>query len=596
MVIRLLAVAVLAGTASAASSTPPSVLRPERVVVGSVSGQGKVALVRRLPTDVSFVSPADGFLATKGGRLLATGDGGRSWRRVGPNVRFVRLDFLSVEHGFALTASAALLETGDGGRSWRWLYRFGGVAGGGPSGPFSGALEFVDDRHGFVGSRDGRIYRTADGGRSWTPLRFRCGFVLGAVAFLDARRGSVVCGGQPATVMQEKQLHATSDGGASWSLRARTSSRRGGLPWTGYADGLALVTPRVAFMSADRAGIYATSDGGRSWRTVLFTDDVFGVADMSWLTPRLGFIVLRGSGLVVTRDGGGHWRQLYPRPPGPPQGPIAFSTSRAAIGAATGGLLGDPGAIVATGDGGASWSVRGRLPGVFSVQQLVRVSARRVFAVATTRTRLGPGQPRLLRSDDDGGHWRLLKTLPGESFASLAFVGARLGFLTGSSGRLYESDDGGASWSLRARGQPASGSVFLSASEGFAIGGGRTPTLLVTHDGGQRWQEQPVAVSGFRPLALTALGREHVWIMGDVCVPTGGVSPLKGPQCKPSGGALLRSSDGGRHWQLVRLPRALGVNGIDFVNERIGFVNDQFAGLYRTRDGGRNWRAVPPTS
>jgi hypothetical protein len=68
------------------------------------------------------------------------------------------------------------------------------------------------------------------------------------------------------------------------------------------------------------------------------------------------------------------------------------------------------------------------------------------------------------------------------------------------------------------------------------------------------------------------------------------------PQCKPSGGALLRTSDGGRHWQLVRLPRALGVNGIDFVNPRIGFVNDQFAGFYRTRDGGRSWRAVPATS
>jgi hypothetical protein len=46
----------------------------------------------------------------------------------------------------------------------------------------------------------------------------------------------------------------------------------------------------------------------------------------------------------------------------------------------------------------------------------------------------------------------------------------------------------------------------------------------------------------------------------------------------------------------VRLPRALGVNGIDFVNPRIGFVNDQFAGFYRTRDGGRSWRAVPATS
>jgi hypothetical protein len=36
------------------------------------------------------------------------------------------------------------------------------------------------------------------------------------------------------------------------------------------------------------------------------------------------------------------------------------------------------------------------------------------------------------------------------------------------------------------------------------------------------------------------------------------------------------------------------VNGIDFVTPKIGFVNDQFAGFYRTLDGGRRWRAVPP--
>ena len=591
-VIRLLAVAALAGGASAASSAPPSVLRPERVVFGSVSGPSKDALALRMPVAVSFVSPADGFLATAGGRLLATSDGGRSWRRVGGSTRFVRLDFLSTEHGFALTAADAVLETRDGGRSWRRLQRFGRGSSGGP---FAGALDFVDARHGFVGSLDGRVHRTADGGSSWTRLRFRCGFVLGAVAFVDERRGLAVCGGQPATAMQPKQLYATNDGGASWSLRARTTNRRGGLPWSGFADGLVLLTPRVAFLSAARAGIYATDDAGRTWRTVLFSDDAFGVADMSWLTPRRGYAVLDASGLVGTRDGGAHWRQLYPRPPGPPQGAITFSTSRAGIGAATGGLLGDPGAIVATGDGGASWVARGLLPKV-SVQQLVRVSASGVFAVVTARTRLGPGQPRLFRSDDDGRHWRLLKKLPGESFASLSFPSARLGFLAGSSGRLYTSDDGGASWSVRAHGQPVSNPVFLSSSEGFAIGAGRTRSLLITHDGGRSWQKLLVAATGFRPLALTARGRDDVWIMGGICVPTGRVVPGKGPECKPSGGALLRTSDGGRHWQLVRLPRALGVNGIDFVTPKIGFVNDQFAGFYRTLDGGRRWRAVPPAS
>ena len=592
-IVRLVAVAALASTVSAVSSTPPGVLRPERVVIGSVSGPSKDALALRMPAAVSFVSPKDGFLAGRDGRLLTSGDGGRSWRRVGPRIRFVRLDFLSVAHGFALTAADRLLETRDGGRSWRRLHDFPHGAGRG----LVGALRFVDPRHGFLVALDGRLYRTADGGSAWTRLSFRCPNGVAGAAFVDAHRGLAVCGGVPATDMQAKELYATGDGGASWQRRARTSNRasgRGtGLPWVGATDGLTLVTPRVAFMSASRAGAYKTADGGRSWRTVLFTDDTFDVGDMSWLSPKRGYVVLAGSGLAATADGGRHWRQLYPRPPGSPQGPIAFSTSRAGVGVATGGLFGDPGAIVATGDGGASWVVRGLLPKVF-VQQLVRVSGSRVFAVATARTRIGPGQPRLFRSDDDGRRWRLVKMFPGESFASLSFVGARLGFLAGSSGRLYTSDDGGASWSLRARGKPLAQPVFLSSSKGFAIGVARTPSLLITHDGGRSWQQQRVAINGFRPLALASLGRDEVWIMGGICVPTGRVVPRKGPECKPSGGALLRTSDGGRHWQLVRLPRTLGVNGIDFVTPQIGFVNDQFAGFYRTLDGGHRWRAVPP--
>src|ERR671936_422688 len=87
---RMLVVVALAGAVSASAAPASSVLRPAQVVVGSVVGPGQEALPRRLPVAVSFVSSADGFLATGDGRLLATVDGGRSWRRIGPEVRFVR--------------------------------------------------------------------------------------------------------------------------------------------------------------------------------------------------------------------------------------------------------------------------------------------------------------------------------------------------------------------------------------------------------------------------------------------------------------------------------------------------------------------------
>jgi photosystem II stability/assembly factor-like uncharacterized protein len=584
--IRLTAfVALAAASLWQLPATRADAIAPADVVAGTISGPGKEALARRLPVAVSFVSRDAGFLATAGGQLLSTSDGGESWRRAGPVARFVRLAFLTSREGFAVSAGGVLLETRDGGRSWRRLHSFPNGAGGGPS---TGGLDFVDPAHGFVAASDGRIFRTADGGRHWTRLRFRCGFVLGGVAFLDPRHGLAVCGGEPATDMQAKQLYATTDGGTTWHRRAQTTKRRGGLPWIGFGDGLELLNPRVAYMSAARAGIYGTADSGRSWRTVLFTDDGYDVRDMSWLSPHSGFVVLSGSGLVATEDGGKSWRQLYPKRPGPPQGPVAFSSRRDGIGAGTGGFLGDPGAIIATTDGGTSWAARGALPHA-TAQQLVRVASR-VWAVATPSTLRIPAQVRLLRSNDDGRHWRPVRTFR-DSFASLSFQTGRIGFLAGSSGRIYRTTDGGRTWSLRSRGHTLASQAFVTPTMGFAIGAGRQPELLVTHDAGRRWQRLSISVAGFRPLTVDALAG-HAWIAGGVCIPTGKVVPLKGPECKPHGGALLRTSDGGQHWELVRLPSVIFSGGIDFVTPKLGFVNDQFAGFYRTLDGGRTWRAI----
>jgi photosystem II stability/assembly factor-like uncharacterized protein/uncharacterized membrane protein YedE/YeeE len=309
----LLGFALLGGAAGAAGSGRSV---SSGAVRGAIAGPSDWQLEQAQPLAVSFVSRRRGFLATVGGRLLATGDGGRSWHRVGPKLRFLRLDFLSTQGGYALTKSGVLLQTGDGGRARSRLHVFAGFPHQGLS---AGTLEFVDRQHGFVGSADGRIYRSEDGGRTWARLPFGCGgvfFAFGGVAFVDPSRGYAICGSQAATVMQTKELFVTVDGGRHWRLRSRTGTRRDGLPWTGYADALAFPSANIGYLSADRAGVYRTSDGGRSWRTVLFSDDTYTVRDASWLDANTGYVLLYGSGLARTADGGRHWRQLYdPRSP-----------------------------------------------------------------------------------------------------------------------------------------------------------------------------------------------------------------------------------------------------------------------------------------
>lgn len=576
----LLALALVTGSASAVGAARAAAEGSAR---GAIVGPSDWQLKQAQPLTVSFVSKQRGFLATVGGRLLTTRDGGRNWHRVGAPLRFLRLSFLSAREGFALTKAAVLLQTSDGGQVWSRLYAF--VASTlRPPGPFGESLEFVDREHGFA-ALGGRIYRSLDGGRTWSRLPFRCGavfFAFGGVAFVDPRRGYAICGSQAATDMQTKELFTTSDGGGDWRLLSRTVKHGAGLPWIGFADGLAFPAAAVGYLSADRAGIYRTSDGGNSWHTVLFSDDTYTVEDAAWIDANTGYALLFNSGLVRTANGGRNWQQLYPSPPGLPTGPVLFSSATDGVGVGTPGLLGTPGAIVATRDGGRHWSETGTLPKAAS-QQLVRSTAATLWALATSPT-YANGDVRLFRSVDRGHSWQLMKTLRNAHYASLSFPSASVGFLAAGNGRLYRSRNGGRSWSVTSHLTGVNALGFLTPQLGFALAGspGTPASLMTTRDSGSSWHTAGPDLPGARAISLATLGPRDAWVAESNCA--SGTPPCRG--------LLLHTGDAGQSWQQIRLPRVFGTGGLDFVTPKLGFANDPQRGLYRTRNGGYTWTFV----
>jgi len=121
-------------------------------------------------TSVDFVSARRGW-AAGASSLLATSDGGRRWRilpEVCPLIRAVH--FVSASAGFAVAGGTGIsldggaapetggvvLATSDGGQSWRQLAA--------PADAQS--VCFNDSVSGWLGA-GGRLYRTTDGGRSW---------------------------------------------------------------------------------------------------------------------------------------------------------------------------------------------------------------------------------------------------------------------------------------------------------------------------------------------------------------------------------------------------------------------------------------------
>jgi photosystem II stability/assembly factor-like uncharacterized protein len=537
---------------------------------------------------MDFTTPERGFLATGDGRLLATLDGGRSWHIVGPRRRFLALEFLTARHGFAFTRAGTLLETRDGGRSWHFVRAFAG----GEGVPVQAAIQFSDARRGWVIPSDQRIYRTHDGGRSWTRLAFRCGFVLGGASPAADTTGYALCGGQPATIDQLKELYETRDDGNSWRLVARGHLCRGkrcraddDVPLTGHASGLVFRSPRDGLMLASRLGIYRTRDGGRHWRTTLFTDDAFFVRTVSWPAPRQLYALLWNAGLLVSGDGGKHWEQRYPAGPGRPQGPVSFSSATDGIGAGKGGFFRNPGAILATADGGRTWTQRSVLRGA-AIEQLVRTSASVVWAVGNEWGRNGRGRLVIARTSDGGRRWRRLATPRGVAAATLSVPSADVALLAPSEGRrLFRTTDGGTTWTTVPSNRNVFGARFVTAKLGFAIQ--QDGELAHTADGGKTWEALPIEPS-LRVVAFAYLDDRHWWLAGLTCRRR---SPrVKG---KPSGciggKEILRTADGGRSWEAIRLRRWPGSPDFDFVTPTLGFSGN---GSYRTTDGGRTWRPL----
>lgn len=138
-----------------------------------------------------------GFDATQG-RLMVSGDGGRSWQQRRPPAPLIDL---AIDPGdpdsVVISSEAGLALSRDGGRRWRPLDR-----------DLAGLLAWGEDGIVLVGG-DGTVQRSADHGRSWS------------------RAGQI--GGQPAALSLDGDvLHAAThanevkvsrDGGRTWTLR-----------------------------------------------------------------------------------------------------------------------------------------------------------------------------------------------------------------------------------------------------------------------------------------------------------------------------------------------------------------------------------------
>jgi photosystem II stability/assembly factor-like uncharacterized protein len=271
-----------------------------------------------------------------GEHVLRTVDGGTSWADVTPSQLTALVTPTNVGNGAstpqviffgaerAWTAAAGkLVATDDGGASWRDVAALP---------PSCVPVQFVDPSHGwcnasFVGqgmSSTVDLYRTVDGGRRWQhvqsvdlpnsaskgELPYECQkgfrFTTPSVGWVG-----LSCGGYV------DQVYETTNAGADWI--ARTISTPSSL-----AKAEILMMPPI-FVGNLGAGVmsvnagdtvmYYSDDGGRSWHTVVPPGGLqpWGIDVISPLQWRLA----NAQSILSTTDGGRTWQTLAPRWPFP---------------------------------------------------------------------------------------------------------------------------------------------------------------------------------------------------------------------------------------------------------------------------------------
>ncbi len=259
--------------------------------------------------------------------------------------------------------------------------------------------------------------------------------------------------------------------------------------------GLGSPAPKVYWgVKADKQ-LLLSVDGGLSWKRRSPDPAVSG---FSFVSAEIGYVLGQEEKVWGTRNGGlcfqelGNW-------PGTKLFDIHF------IDQDRGWVTGDMGSLASTQDGGNSWTLH-HLAGHKTLGQIQFVSPKHGWILADHNT--------LLSSIDGGRTWQT--KLSGKGLLpTLYFVDDQTGWVGGTLGRIWHTQDAGASWTDQTAAINATvrALFFLDAERGIAVGD--NGLLAVSQNGGQIWTSFHLATqTAISSLACDSEGR-HCLLASD---------------------------------------------------------------------------------
>ena len=294
-------------------------------------------------------------------------------------------------------------------------------------------IEFIGTHHGWAVGDHGSIWHTSDGGRTWRFQDSGVDCTLNSICFLTNSIGWVVGGGtQPYTRRSFGVVLHTTDGGQTWSrLSASNLPRLHGVKFFGPATGIAAGDRGSGFPT----GILQTADGGRTWQPV--TGDISG----SWRSAHFsqdGVGVVAGSRGQLAVIGGGRLLQpQFERSSFRSFRDLDFGPND------SGWAVGDGGMLLTSDNGGVTW----RTPPTALPRAVADIFDFRAVAVAHHQVWIGGSPGTVIWNSADGGQsWTPLATGQTTPINDIVFLSDSVGWAVGSLGMILHTDDGGRSW------------------------------------------------------------------------------------------------------------------------------------------------------
>jgi len=257
------------------------------------------------------------WVVTSGGRLLSSGDGGRTWlQSEQPGRGFEAVSFINSTQGWAVINSVEVWTTSDGGQSWKAIGAISRSDGASP-GPL-GTIRFIDKEQGWIISSFG-VWKTEDGGTRWREMGIEAGLdrfrgYLSDCYFIDSNAGWLTG--------TQGRISKTQDGGKTWQSQNIVSGN-GDIRDISFVNNhsgwIALVNGKGDITSP---GIYATEDGGISWNPVRIVGHNMQTLSVSFVSESEGWVagieVLKAASgdsshavLLHTQNGGRDWSTMY---------------------------------------------------------------------------------------------------------------------------------------------------------------------------------------------------------------------------------------------------------------------------------------------